>query len=166
MCGIAGVIHFDGEPVDVGVIRRMTDAIAHRGPDGEGQWIDGPVGIGHRRLAVLDPTPAGSQPMFDDSGRYVLSYNGEVYNFRELRAELTYLGTTFRSGTDTEVVLQALIRWGTSALSMFNGMFALAFHDRLEGRFLLARDRYGIKPLYYQETDKGLAFASEARAIR
>jgi asparagine synthase (glutamine-hydrolysing) len=165
MCGIAGLIHFDGQSVAPVNLRRMTDALAHRGPDGEGQWIEGNVGVGHRRLAIIDLSPAGHQPMVNADHRFVLSYNGEVYNFRELRTELEALGFWFRSGTDTEVVLNALAAWGVQALERLNGMFALALWDRRERRLLLARDRYGIKPLYYFQQGATFAFASEQKAI-
>ena len=143
----------------------MTDAIAHRGPDGEGQWLEGNVGLGHRRLAIIDLSPAAHQPMLDASGRFVLTYNGEIYNFRTLRAELETIGCQFRSTSDSEVVLNALAMWGTRALDKFNGMFALALWDRQAGRLLLARDRYGIKPLYYSTAGKSFAFGSEQKAI-
>lgn len=143
----------------------MTDRVAHRGPDGEGHWVDGPVGLGHRRLAIIDTSPAGAQPMHSADGRFVLSYNGEVYNFRELRAELESAGHRFRSAGDTEVVLLALAEWGVRALDRFNGMFAFAFYDRTERRLLLARDRYGIKPLYHTTQGGVVAFASEQKAI-
>jgi asparagine synthase (glutamine-hydrolysing) len=143
----------------------MTDRIAHRGPDGEGQWVEGPVGLGHRRLAIIDTSPAGAQPMHSEDGRYVLSYNGEVYNFRELSSELERSGHQFRSDGDTEVVLLALAEWGVGALDRFNGMFAFAFYDRVERRLLLARDRYGIKPLYHTSQGGVIAFASEQKAI-
>jgi asparagine synthase (glutamine-hydrolysing) len=165
MCGIAGLINLDGVPVAPPVLKRMTDAIAHRGPDGEGHWIEGAVGIGHRRLAIIDLSPAGQQPMISADHRYVLSYNGEVYNFRELRGELQALGYWFRSQTDSEVVLYALAEWGLAALDQFNGMFALALWDRRERRLTLARDRYGIKPVYYARQRDLLAFASEQKAI-
>jgi len=165
MCGIAGLISLDGAPVSPVVLQRMTDAIAHRGPDGEGQWIEGGVAIGHRRLAIIDLSPAGQQPMISSDHRYVLSYNGELYNFRELKAELEALGYWFRSRTDSEVVLNALAEWGAKALDRFNGMFALALWDRRERRLLLARDRYGIKPLYYALQGNVFAFASEQKAI-
>lgn len=165
MCGIAGIIHLDGAPVSPVLLKGMTDAIAHRGPDGEGQWIDGNVGLGHRRLAIIDLSPAGHQPMSSPDNRYILTYNGEVYNFREIRIELEALGYQFRSMTDSEVVLNALIQWGEQALSRFNGMFGLAFWDRQERRLLLARDRYGIKPLYYSQQGKTFAFGSEQKAI-
>ena len=165
MCGIAGLIHLDGQPVSPAILQRMTDSISHRGPDGEGQWIEGEVGIGHRRLAIIDLSPAGHQPMVTADHRYVLSYNGEVYNFRELRAELEALGYWFRSRADSEVVLYALAAWGLDALKRFNGMFALALWDRKEKRLLLARDRYGIKPLYIGRQGKIVAFGSEQKAI-
>ena len=165
MCGIVGLIHPDGTPVSSVVLRNMTDAVAHRGPDGEGHWIEDNVGIGHRRLAIIDLTPSGHQPMISADQRYVLTYNGEIYNFRELRAELEGLGHHFRSMTDSEVVLYALMQWGTSALLKFNGMFALGLWDRKERSLLLARDRYGIKPLYYAQQGDGFAFASEQKAI-
>jgi asparagine synthase (glutamine-hydrolysing) len=165
MCGIAGLIHRDGQPVSPAVLQRMTDAVAHRGPDGEGHWIEGPVGLGHRRLAIIDLSPAGQQPMVSADHRYVLSYNGEVYNFRELKAELEALGYWFRSRTDSEVVLYALAAWGADALLRFNGMFALALWDRRERKLLLARDRYGIKPVYYAEENGVFAFGSEQKAI-
>ena len=148
MCGIAGLINFDGAPVSPAILQRMTDAVAHRGPDAEGHWIEGNVGLGHRRLAIIDLSPAGHQPMTSADHRYLLSYNGEVYNFRELRTELEARGYWFRSRTDSEVVLNALAEWGVDALKRFNGMFALALWDRKERTLLLSRDRYGIKPLY------------------
>lgn len=165
MCGVTGVISLRGEAVSPVLLKRMTDAIAHRGPDGEGQWIEGPVGLGHRRLAIIDLSPAGHQPMLASNYRYVLSYNGEIYNFRELRTELEALGYWFRSQTDTEVVLNAFAAWGTEAITRFNGMFAFALWDRQEQRLLLARDRYGIKPLYYSLTPDYLLFGSEQKAM-
>jgi asparagine synthase (glutamine-hydrolysing) len=165
MCGIAGLIHLNGEPVSPVILKKMTDAIAHRGPDGEGQWIEGNVGIGHRRLAIIDLSPAGHQPMITGDHRYVLSYNGEIYNYREIRSELEALGYWFRSQTDSEVVLNALAHWGPDALLKFNGMFGLALWDRKEQTLLLARDRYGIKPLYYARQGQSFAFGSEQKAI-
>ena len=165
MCGITGLIHLNGEPVSPVILKRMMDAIAHRGPDGEGQWIEGNVGIGHRRLAIIDLSPAGNQPMITGDHRYVLSYNGEIYNYREIRTELEALGYWFRSQTDSEVVLNALAHWGPDALLKFNGMFGLALWDRKEKTLLLARDRYGIKPLYYAWQGQCFAFGSEQKAI-
>lgn len=165
MCGIAGLVLLDGAPVSPAVLQRMTDAVAHRGPDGEGHWIEENVGLGHRRLAIIDLSPAGHQPMISSDHRYVLSYNGEVYNFRELRAELEARGYWFRSKTDSEVVLNALAEWGLAALGRFNGMFALALWDRKERVLTLARDRYGIKPLYYAHQQNRFAFGSEQKAL-
>ena len=145
----------------------MTDAIAHRGPDGEGQWCEGHIGLGHRRLAVIDLSADASQPMQSWDGRYVISYNGEVYNFRELRRELEKAGSRFRSHSDSEVVLEAVARWGIdTAVRRFNGMFAFAIWDRREERLLIGRDRYGIKPLYVWHSSGQLAVASEAKAFR
>ncbi len=165
MCGITGLINLNSLPVSPVVLKKMTDAIAHRGPDGEGHWIEGNVGLGHRRLSIIDLSPAGHQPMISADHRYILSYNGEIYNFRELRAELEAAGYWFRSKTDSEVVLHALAHWGTPALLKFNGMFALALWDRKEKSLLLARDRYGIKPLYYARQGTSFAFGSEQKAI-
>ena len=165
MCGVTGIFHLNGDHVDPVTLHAMTDAIAHRGPDGEGWFSDGPLGFGHRRLAVIDRSAAADQPMATADGRYVLSYNGEVYNFRELRAELEALGMRFHSHGDTEVVLHALALWGREALSRFNGMFALALWDRDERRLLLARDRYGIKPMYYLRLGDTFLFGSEIKAL-
>jgi asparagine synthase (glutamine-hydrolysing) len=165
MCGITGLIHLDGAPVSPAILQKMTDAIAHRGPDGEGHWIEGNVGLGHRRLAIIDLSPAGHQPMISSDHRYVLTYNGEVYNYRELRSELEAVGYWFRSKTDSEVVLNALAHWGVHALDRFNGMFALALWDRKDRTLLMARDRYGVKPLYVSRQGPTFAFGSEQKAI-
>lgn len=165
MCGIAGVINQQGRPVSPVAIKRMTDAIAHRGPDGEGAYVKGNIGLGHRRLAIIDLSAAGNQPMATEDGSYLLSYNGEVYNFMELRVELEAKGHQFRSKTDTEVVLKAMAQWGLEALDRFNGMFAFALWDKAERRMLLARDRYGIKPLYYAWSGESFLFGSEIKAI-
>jgi asparagine synthase (glutamine-hydrolysing) len=165
MCGVAGLINLNGDAVSPVMLKKMTDAIAHRGPDGEGHWIEGKVGLGHRRLAIIDLSPAGHQPMISADHRWVLSYNGEIYNYRELRTELEAEGFWFRSQTDSEVVLNALAHWGTDALLRFNGMFALALWDRKERTLLLARDRYGIKPIYYSVQSGRFAFGSEQKAI-
>lgn len=165
MCGIAGILHLSGEPASPVAVRAMADAVRHRGPDGEGQWCEGPVGLSHRRLAIIDLSEHGRQPMLTRDGRLVISYNGEVYNFRELRTELEALGYTFRSDTDSEVVLASFHAWGEDALLRFNGMFAFAIWDREQERLTLARDRYGIKPLYWAMFDGVLLFGSEQKAI-
>lgn len=165
MCGIAGYLNLNNAPASPVIIRQMTDAILHRGPDDEGHWVEGNIAIGHRRLSIIDTSPAGHQPMVSADQRYVLSYNGEIYNFKELRSELQSKGYLFNSKSDSEVVLNALAHWGSDALLKFNGMFALAFWDRKRKTLLLARDRYGIKPLYYSNTDQIFSFASEQKAI-
>jgi len=165
MCGIAGLINLDGAPVSPAILKKMTDAIAHRGPDDEGQWVDRNIGLGHRRLAIIDLSPAGHQPMVSSDHRYVITYNGEIYNYRELRADLEAEGFRFRSQSDTEVLLYAIAAWGTKTLDKLNGMFAFALWDKQEQQLLLARDRYGIKPLYYAVTGNTLAFGSEQKAI-
>ena len=165
MCGIAGIVHLDGAPASPVLLKRMTDAIAHRGPDGEGHWIEGNVALGHRRLAIIDLSPAGHQPMRTTDGRFVMSYNGEVYNFHELRLELEAMGQQFRSRTDSEVVLNAWAMWGEKALDRLNGMFAFAVWDRREKELVLVRDRHGIKPLYYAELPGTLLFGSEVKAL-
>jgi asparagine synthase (glutamine-hydrolysing) len=165
MCGIAGIINLNHQPVAHNQIKAMTDVIAHRGPDGEGQYIDGYVGLGHRRLAIIDLSPAGHQPMQTRDGRYIITYNGEIYNFKELRIQLEALGYQFRSYTDTEVVLNAYAQWGPQCLEKFNGMFAFAIWDKLRHQLFLGRDRYGIKPLYYFNSINTFVFASEVKAI-
>jgi asparagine synthase (glutamine-hydrolysing) len=165
MCGIAGILRFDGEPVSPVVLRHMADAMSHRGPDGEGQFVDGSCGLAHRRLAIIDLSAAGGQPMSTEDARFVISYNGEVFNFEELRVELRALGWTFRSRTDTEVVLKAYAQWGADCVTRFNGQFALAVWDRTARRLFLARDRYGIKPLYITRTPRSLVFGSEIKTI-
>lgn len=165
MCGIAGIFNLNGEPISCVILRKMTDAIAHRGPDGEGFYTDSFIGLGHRRLAIIDLSPAGHQPMMTPDKQYVLSYNGEVYNFQEIRAELETCGHRFLSKTDSEVVLKAYAQWGSNAFTRFNGMFAFAIWDRTRQQLILVRDRYGIKPLYYCMMGNYLLFASEIKAF-
>ncbi len=165
MCGIAGIINLKGDGVSPVLLQAMTDSLAHRGPDGEGHWIHENVGLGHRRLAIIDLSPLGRQPMVSSDSRYVLTFNGMIYNHREIRAELEARGHRFRSSSDTEVLLNALIEWGPQALQRFNGMFAFGFYDSLERRLLLARDRYGIKPLYVSQQGDVFSFGSEQKAI-
>ncbi len=161
MCGIVGMVNFDRNPVSLELLKRMTDAISHRGPDGEGVYSDGPIGLGHRRLAIIDLSAAGHQPMITEDRRYALTYNGEIYNFQELRTELERLGYQFRSRTDSEVVLYSYAEWGEKCLDRFNGMFAFAIWDCKKSELFLARDRYGIKPLYYCFINNSFLFASE-----
>jgi asparagine synthase (glutamine-hydrolysing) len=165
MCGIAGFVHLNGAAASAATLKRMTDAVAHRGPDGEGSFVEGPSAIGHRRLSIIDLSAAGSQPMHSIDGRYVITYNGEVFNFRELRRELESRGCQFRSRTDSEVVLNAYATWGEQCLDRFNGMFAFAVWDRVQKSLFIARDRYGIKPVYYAIANGTFAFGSEVKAI-
>lgn len=165
MCGIVGICHFNGEPVQAGLLKRMTDLIAHRGPDGEGHYTDGQVGLGHRRLAIIDLSPAGQQPMTGETGNVVTTFNGEIYNFRELRVELEALGHRFHSRTDSEVVVHAYEEWREESVKRLNGMFAFAIWDRTRQRLVLARDRFGVKPLYWYMKDDLFIFASEIKAI-
>jgi len=165
MCGIAGIYNFDGAPASPVTVKAMTDAITHRGPDGEGQFTDGPVALGHRRLSIIDLSDAAHQPMPSADGRLVITYNGEVYNFQELRIDLGAKGHAFRSRGDSEVLVTALREWGDAAVSKFNGMFAFAVWDRAERRLVIARDRFGVKPVYYWSDGKTLLFASEIKAF-
>jgi asparagine synthase (glutamine-hydrolysing) len=165
MCGIAGVFHRDGAPAAPVRLKAMTDAIAHRGPDGEGQYADGSVGLGHRRLAIIDLSPLGRQPMTTPDGRFTMTYNGEIYNFQELRSELTAIGRAFVSRSDSEVLLHAFATWGLGALRRLNGMFAFAIWDRERHILTVARDRFGVKPLYWAEVGGTFLFGSEIKAI-
>ena len=154
MCGIAGIWRFDGADPDrlSQTVRRMADALWHRGPDAEGNWVDGSagLGLGHRRLSIVDLSAAGAQPMVSACGRYVISYNGEIYNADAVRASLAPHGIVFRGHSDTEVVLEACARWGvTKAASTLIGIFAFAVWDRQERVLSLVRDPLGVKPLYW-----------------
>lgn len=171
MCGIAGFVapgRWRAEQLEP-LVRDMVRPIRHRGPDDDGEWTDAGAGVslGHCRLAVLDPTPAGHQPMASSDARFVCSFNGEIYNAPELRAELISTGIRFRSHTDTEVLLEAVARWGVRrALERMTGMFAVALWDRQRRELSLARDRFGEKPLYYAHSRHALVFASELRSLR
>lgn len=171
MCGIAGI--FSPGPVDPALLGRMAGAIAHRGPDDEGVWHDDDSGVGfaHRRLAIIDLTSEGHQPMHSADGRFTICFNGEIYNFREMRAELEARGMVpeggWRGHSDTEVLLQSLVAWGLeSTLGRAVGMFAFALWDRRERQLHLVRDRFGEKPLYYGWAGKDLVFGSELKALR
>lgn len=166
MCGIAGIFHRDGRPASCVALKAMTDIIAHRGPDGEGHYSVGPIGLGHRRLSIIDLSDAARQPMTTRDGRYVITYNGEIYNFRELKIDLSARGHLFHSNGDSEVLLAAFSEWGLRALEKLNGMFAFGIWDKKQKRLTLARDRYGVKPLYYTCLNNTLLFASEIKAFR
>jgi asparagine synthase (glutamine-hydrolysing) len=191
MCGIAGIMQVNGRPLDGGLLEAMTGSLAHRGPDGEGYVLLSPdgrekplavigklsesvgvragrsasVGLGHRRLAVVDLTPLAHQPMGSEDGLVWITYNGEVYNAPELRRELSGLGHRFRSSSDTEVVLESYRRWGRACLARLNGMFAFALWDGRERLLFCARDRFGIKPFYYRLDRERFLFASEIKAL-
>lgn len=167
MCGICGVVRPAVDHALSETIDRMARALHHRGPDGSGQWVDstGTVGLGHARLAVID-LAGGRQPMISADERYAMVYNGEIYNFHSLREELERVGKRFRTQSDTEVLLEAYGYWGATCLSKFHGMFALAVYDTVENELFLARDRTGIKPLYYATLDGAFCFASEIKALQ
>ena len=165
MCGLAGEVRFDGRSADVEAVARMTACMVHRGPDGEGMWSDGPVAFGHRRLAIIDLSAAGAQPMTDEPDRLTIVFNGCIYNHHELRAQLQGLGHRFRSTSDTEVIEKSWAEWGEDFVDHFRGMFALAITEHATGRTILARDRLGIKPLYLDERPGLLRFASTLQAL-
>ncbi len=163
MCGIVGLCNFNGKSVFYHQIEKMTNSIKSRGPDGKGFFVDKNFGMGHRRLAVIDLSERGNQPMSDKEKKIWVSYNGEIYNFLELRKELEKLGYRFSSRTDTEVIIYSYKEWGINCVNKFNGMFAFALWDKRKREFFLARDRYGIKPLYYYQNNKVFLFGSEIK---
>ena len=189
MCGICGIINFNQKPVETKQIKCMMQKIKHRGPDDEGTFFESNVGLGFVRLSILDLTPLGHQPMFnlapglsinaenysvkeansilsrENDGRYVIVYNGEIYNYIEIREELKSKGFRFRSSTDTEVVLNSFIEWGETCLEKFNGMWAFAIYDREKKKLFCSRDRYGVKPFYYYADNEQFIFASEIPSI-
>ena len=166
MCGVTAIFYRDGRTVEASLLQKMTDRLSHRGPDGQGIWCEGPVGLGHRRLAIRDLTSAGRQPITDTAGQVVVSYNGEIYNDRELRATLGRdFGITFRSRCDTEILPAGWIAWGKGLFDRLEGMFAIALWDRRDSRLVLARDGIGIKPLYYALTPKAIRVGSEIKAL-
>ena len=166
MCGIAGIFHIEtAKPVDPARIRLMTDAMLHRGPDGNGCWTAPGVGLGHLRLSIID-LEGSAQPMLSEDEADVLTFNGEIYNFQEVRAELSALGHRFRTAGDTEVILAAWRQWGVGCLDRLNGMFAFAIHDQRNQRLFIARDRLGVKPLHYAPLPDGsVIFASELKGL-
>jgi asparagine synthase (glutamine-hydrolysing) len=165
VCGIAGVVELGGGSVAPRTVDAMNKSIAHRGPDDEGSWIEGPVGLGNRRLAIIDLSPAGHQPMTNEDGQVVITYTGELYNFLELRATLQEAGHVFRSNSDTEVLIHAYEEYGPQCLDLFNGHFAFAIWDGRRRRLLLARDRFGTHGLYYRDQGGRFIFGSEIKAI-
>ena len=165
MCGIAGFTSFKHSPGNEQTLKEMGNAIAHRGPDSNGEYIDDLVGLCHRRLSIIDLSSSGKQPMFSNDNRYVIVFNGEIYNFQELREDLQSEGVTFNTKTDTEVILALYQREGTKLLSKINGMFAFALWDTQDKTLFIARDRIGKKPLYYYNDDNHFVFGSEIKAL-
>ncbi|MEC8289757.1 MAG: asparagine synthase (glutamine-hydrolyzing), partial [Pseudomonadota bacterium] len=169
MCGIAGIFGYSAitQEVDHDCLSRMTEAMVPRGPDGSGVWIskNKRVGFGHRRLSIIDLSEGGAQPLVLNNGRLAITFNGEIYNFRELRADLKATGHIFKTCSDTEVLLHLYDRYGHAMVERIRGMFALAIHDRERGGVFLARDGFGIKPLYYTDDGKSIRFASQVKAL-
>ncbi len=164
MCGFAGELAWD-DAADIAAVERMGAKLARRGPDGRGSWSCGPIALAHRRLKVIDLSDRAAQPLVDAPLGIALVFNGCIYNYRELRAELEREGYSFFSTSDSEVIAKAYHRWGTACVERFAGMFAFALADRDQGRFVLARDRLGIKPLYLADLERGLRFASTLPAL-
>src|SRR5688572_7739388 len=163
MCGICGIFDRSGR-AEPALLNRMTVALRHRGPDGEGDFFDGEVGLGHRRLSIID-VAGGAQPIDNEDGRLQIVFNGEIYNFVELRAELEAFGHRFKTRSDTEVIVHAYEQWGRDCVTRFNGMFAFAIWDSSRREVFLARDHLGIKPLYYVDLGTRVLFASEIKAL-
>ena len=166
MCGINGMFHLQAQKkVDERILTKMRDSLQHRGPDDKGIFIDRNIGLGHRRLSILDVSAAGHQPFFSDNGRFVLTYNGEIYNYKEFYSELTRNGFNIKTNSDTEVLIKLFELHGLKMLHRLNGMFAFAIWDKLEKKLTIVRDRMGVKPLYYTFNDDTFYFASEQKAL-
>jgi asparagine synthase (glutamine-hydrolysing) len=149
MCGIVGVFNLNGEPFALSNLKQMSEAIAHRGPDGDGYFIDNHIGLAHKRLAILDVSSKGAQPMTSKDGNWVITFNGCIYNYLELKQELQAKGHSFISTTDTEVIVEGLAEYGPSFFERLNGMFAVGAWNKSEKALYLSKDRFGVKPLYY-----------------
>lgn len=165
MCGLCGELRFDATAPDRAVIERMKDKLQKRGPDSEGTFVNAPIALGHRRLAIIDLTDKAAQPMIDEVADVALVFNGTIYNYPDLRKQLQTLGHSFKSTGDTEVILRAYIEWGEECVAKLQGMFAIAIWDNKKQTLLMARDRTGIKPLYYSQTPQRLLFASNTQAL-
>lgn len=166
MCGINGMFHLQAQKkVDERILTKMRDSLQHRGPDDKGIFIDRNIGLGHRRLSILDVSAAGHQPFFSDNGRFVMTYNGEIYNYKEFYSELTRNGFNIKTNSDTEVLIKLFELHGLKMLHRLNGMFAFAIWDKLEKKLTIVRDRMGVKPLYYTFNDDTFYFASEQKAL-
>jgi len=163
MCGIAGILYFDNRPVEKQLIQRMTNEMAHRGPDAEGFFMDRELAFGHRRLSIIDLSEDANQPFVDESGRYTIIFNGEIYNYAQIKPSLS--DYPFRTHGDTEVILAGYIKWGAKCLTYLRGMYTFAIWDKQDRVLFIARDRLGVKPLYYYKDENQFVFASEIRAI-
>ena len=166
MCGIAGIIHKHEVPVEPGIVRKMTESLHHRGPDASGVFVKDNVGLGHRRLAIIDTSAVANQPMFNEDGSIVVVFNGEIYNFQEIADTLIAKGHRFSTRSDTEVIVHAWEEFGQDCVSHFRGMFALVVYDIRKKQVFIARDRLGKKPLFYSFNKDKFIFASEIKAIR
>jgi asparagine synthase (glutamine-hydrolysing) len=165
VCGICGIYKTKGNQVSESLIKKMTDVIAHRGPDGEGSFVRHNIGFGHRRLSIIDLSEAGAQPMSSQNGKITITFNGEIYNFRELKSELEKKGHRFVSRTDTEVIIKGYEEWGLDVIPKLNGMFAFGLWDEEKKKLIITRDRFGVKPLYVWIRKEEIVFASEIKAI-
>ena len=165
MCGINGIFNLNAISVDENSLVKMRDVLEHRGPDEAGKYINKNIGLGHRRLSILDTSTAGNQPFYSENGRYVLVFNGEIYNYKSFYSELETKGIQLKTGTDTEVLIKLFELYGLDVLSRLNGMFAFAIWDNLERKLILVRDRMGVKPLYYSVSNNSLYFGSEQKAL-
>ncbi len=164
MCGICGIVELNGKPADRGLLEAMNQRIVHRGPDGDGFYFHGPIGLANRRLSIIDLS-GGWQPQANEDGTIQVVFNGEIYNFIELREELQKKGHVFKTKSDTEVIVHGYEEWGDDCTQKFNGIFAFALHDTRRNRVLIARDHLGVKPLYYTQIGSRLLFSSEVKAL-
>ena len=166
MCGIAGYIDKSNKyNASKALVKKMTDKMIHRGPDAEGQWTNDTVALGHRRLSIIDLDAQSNQPMVSHDGKYVITYNGEIYNYIEIKKELLAKGAIFRTNSDTEVIIEAYREYGTDCISQFNGMWSFALYDIERQKIIISRDRFGIKPIYTVDNNDVFIFASEIKAI-
>src|ERR1019366_4767146 len=165
MCGIAGFVNKRGEPASQDVLSAMTHAVRHRGPDGSGVYVQRNLGLGHRRLAIIDLSDAANQPMHSTDGGLTIVFNGEIYNYVEIRQELKQCGHVFSTQSDTEVILEAYAKWGSECVQRFNGMWAFALYDHRRKLVFCSRDRFGVKPFYYVDTPGVFAFGSEIKQL-
>lgn len=165
MCGINGIFHFNNQKVDENLLLKMRDVLQHRGPDDAGKFIDNNIGLGHRRLSIIDTSSAGKQPFYSENGRYIMVFNGEIYNYKSFYPELENKGFALKTGSDTEVLLKLYELYGLDMLPKLNGMFAFSIWDKLEKKLILVRDRMGVKPLYYSIFQNTLFFGSEQKAL-